>query len=277
MSAKIDFVKTQYGATVCQVYGSVQDVIAGRCAEDLTWLDAGDYRYGFEVASPQGRESIGETVVVNGFCYSASTEADHLGQTLSGQRFVSNGIFLVPKDAQPSHRFSGDQSITMDDLVKKILEQAQAPCVYVAKVVFETLSATYVTKAPIHNENIFENKSTYYAKAPQQYHKVSAWIMGVVTDYNNPQLENANKPLEVVLYRNPFDSNGALSNHTHGVILSQDVCVTDIQPAFVDQVVHIFNQDTIIASIREGEIYTIADVRGIYSQTFRLALGERWL
>lgn len=263
MSKSVKFTPTLHLANDLSVYGSVQDVIAGRSAEVLPRLNATDYRYGFEVASPIDKDSIGEAVLVNGYCFSASTLEGDNGKTLSGQTFVSNGVFLVPDSAKPTHTFSSNMPVNMDDFVAQALQQAQAPCLYVANVVFQTLSATYIARAPIYNENIFEHKDVYYCHAPKLYHNIHAWIIGVVTDYHNPELENTNQSLEVVLYRNPFEHSSALSNHTHGITLHHPVQVTDIHPNVVENVLHIFNKDTVMSSITDGELYAIKSVHSV--------------
>lgn len=261
MSDSVKLTATHHPANDLAVYGSVQDVIAGICRDPLKKLNAKDYRYGFEVASPLNKESIGEAVLVNGYCFSASPLEGDEGKTLSGENFVSHGVFLVPHTAKPTHTFSVDRPINMDDFVAQALQQSQAPCLYVANVVFQTLSATYIARAPIYHENIFEHKDIYYSHAPRLYHNVNAWIVGVVTDYHNPQFEQANQSLEVVLYRNPFDRSGALSNHTHGIVLCDSLETDAIHPDKVEQVLHIFNKDTVIASISSGELYAIQSVQ----------------
>ncbi|WP_108651510.1 hypothetical protein [Dongshaea marina] len=251
-----------------KVIGSVEDVIAGIIQPRLInqTFKASDYQFGFEVATPCGIDSMGESVLVNGWCYTASTDkhSQEYLSTISGQEFQSSGCFLLPQGETPCSKFIGyDLALPYADYIEKLYREFNQPLLFAATVQFKELCAAYIAKAPVYNENIFENRDIYYSEPKMTFHNVSCFIIGAVTDYNNPSLSEVNNQLKVVLYHNPFDETNSLSSHTHGVTLDRyQERYEDIHPDNVDKTLHIFNEGSIIEAI-QGDIFRIGSVTSL--------------
>ena len=252
--------------------GTVADVIAGHVPEELAKrkFSAVDYKYGFELASPEGMSSLGEAVLVNNFCYSTSTDqlSTNYLKTISAQSFATSGIFLIPNDAKPTYliKQTFESSCLLNDVYDALFAKIKQPFAFAAIIEFETLHGTFVAKAPIHDENIFEHKASYYPFAPQILVDVPAFLVGVVANYGDSRLASLLKKLEVVLYRNPFDKEHSNAAHAHGITLKQHVIRSDaIMPEIVDKTLHILADQSRIKSLH-GEIFTIGDLKDFYNK-----------
>lgn len=228
--------------------GSVVDTIKGVVDPKLRekWFTAKDYLYGFEAASPKGLSSIGESVLVNGTCYATSSD-----QVIYGEKFVTGGIFLLPKGAKPSCHLTMDNPIDLEGLIDAIYDKVKRPVAFVGLLQSETLNTIAIAKPPIDGLNIFENKQYYFPNPPKLLHKVPCFVIGVITSYSDPKWKDLNKQLEVVLYKNPFDKESTLTSHTHCLVLKPGVTqIKEIIPSTVEKCLHLFIDKTTIKSGR---------------------------
>ena len=74
---------------------------------------------------------------------------------------------------------------------------------------------------------IFAHKEEYFPNPETKMDDVIAFVIGVLTDFEDPGLSEINKQLDVVLYKNPSDSGSVLSSHAHVLTLKQPVCRTE--------------------------------------------------
>lgn len=249
--------------------GSVADVIAGHVPRALanTRFFARDYQYGFELASPIDISSLGEAVIVNGYCFANMTnqESSEYMKTISGQDFVTTCVFLVPLRARPSYRIDIDfaKPLSLGVFYERLYQQINHPFVFAAFISFRKLHAAAIAKAPVYGENIFDNKNGYYPFPEQYLDSREAFLIGAVADFHdhaNPLLQ---KSLEVVLYNNPFDKKSALISHAHGITLDKPLkTVHEIIPDIVEDALHVFAEQSILTSIH-GEIFVIDSIENL--------------
>lgn len=254
---------TGYGPSMLGHIGSVVDVIAARIPDSLAnkRFNAEDYAYGFELGTPKNIQSLGESILVNGRCYTTSTDntADDYKQTISGKEFTTSGIFLIPHNAKPSHSVVATD-LDFQDFLTEVYQYIQQPLAFVALAELNNFHSIAISKAPIDGKNIFEHKDEYYPIAEIREKNVWAFLIGALTDFNDPQHETINQQLKVVLYRNPFDQQFTLTQHVHALTLNKYITqLDDISEINADRVVHLLADGTDIQNIK-AKIYTIDEL-----------------
>lgn len=265
----INLSPTKIKNTQLGVVGSVEDVIAGQVRPDLKTrvLHAKEYQFGFELASPHALESMGESVIVNGNCYTTSTDKnDHYLKTISGESFYTSGIFLVPKSAESSYHFQPEkysEGIAYQNFCEQIHAKAGGPCLAVALVHFKSLEATHIQKAPIYGENIFDHKESYYGDLKLSFDDCYFFLVVAMANYaNDPQ--SITDQLKVVLYHNPFDTSSSLNIHTHGLVLNRKLInPSDLTPIDVTHTVHLYTEKSVIDEIIWGEVFIISGIEQV--------------
>lgn len=246
--------------------GSVKDVIAGVVRSDLktrTW-DAATYRYGFELASPHKIQSMGESVLVNGLCYSTSTDKrDQYLKVIFGKTFYTSGMFVVPKTAQASYCFKPMQSrsgMPYQDFCHGLHQTINRPCLFVALLHFKQIEATHIQYPPIYGENIFEHQDQYYSDLKLYFNQKYCLVVCAFANFSTDP-RNTLKELEVVLYQNPLDVKNELNVHTHGIILNRTIRdVSTLFPEDVTHVVHLYNASSVVDEVVWGEVFVVNHV-----------------
>ncbi|EKE00633.1 MAG: hypothetical protein ACD_21C00303G0002 [uncultured bacterium] len=249
--------------------GSVMDVIAGNLPKNLDGkvFDAHNYDYGFLLASPKDKYSLGESVIVNNTCYATSTDKNtpNYNKTIHGPKFVTGGIFLIPHKAQPSYRVIFDNKskpIPLINFYQTIYKSINRPLTFVGLIEFADFHATAIGKPPITGVNIFSNSKEYYPNPPVISKTTHAFIIGVLTDYSRATYGGLNKQLEAVVYRtvHPGDTAVQLTNHAHVITLKQSVTkISDVTPPMADQVLHMLVDGTTVTKA-SLDVFTIDGV-----------------
>lgn len=255
--------ETGNGPTELGHIGSVIDVIRATLPQEVTSkrYNAKDFKMAFELATPKSLPSLGESVIVNGYCYATSADATSLeyGQTISGQEFTTGGIFIVPLEALPSHRVEIDEKKSMIDFYNELYAQVAHPFAFGGIFHFSTFHGVAIGKAPIDGKEIFLHKSSYYPFPEVRVENVYGFVMGAMTNFQGH--EKINDELKAVLYKNPMDTSSDLVHHAHVVLLKKKVeKIEEIVPSIVDQTLHLFIEGTEIQS-GKAEIYTVARVK----------------
>lgn len=254
--------ETGHGPAILGHIGSVEDVIVARLPKEMTdrRYDARDFRFGFELATPKNLSSIGEAMIANDFCYANSTDesSKDYGRTIYGHEFISGGVFLIPKKAEPSHKVSIQKPISLIDFYNKLNGRLKRPSAFIGLFHFSDFHATAIGKPPVDGRNIFENKADYYPHPPIKKKNVWGFIMGAMTDFEG--FEDINEQLKAVLYKNPMDAKSTLVHHAHVLTLKKKVDrFEDVVPSIVDQVLHLFIDGTVIDQ-GHAAIYTVGGV-----------------
>ncbi len=236
--------------------GTVSDVIAGVIPNAFIHqqFNASDFQFGFEMASPNGMLSLGESVLVNGYCYTCSTNINSPTylQTIAGKKFTTSGIFLIPLKAKPNQTLNQiiQPSVMLTEIYDALYTAIQRPFAFAGFFDFAPLHATAIAKPPIHQQNIFKHSKTYYPNPEQHLPKASTFMVGAMADYTNHNNEPLLKELEVVLYRNPFEQSHTITTHAHGMTLKKTITTPqDITPDVVDKTFHIFSNQSFVTHL----------------------------
>ncbi|HSX11831.1 MAG TPA: hypothetical protein VLF94_08965 [Chlamydiales bacterium] len=241
--------------------GTVTDTLKGVIDPKLKKkrFRASDYSFGFAGGSPREITSIGESVLVGGVCYATSTdiESPDYGKVIHGPEFVTGGMFLLPKGALPTHLLTLSESMKFEDLISEIYHSVQRPVAFVGLWDSEILSTMAIGRAAIDGLPIFENRDYYFPKPLQTLQKVRCFIMGVATSFGDAQWKSLNKQLEAALYNNPLDRQGALTSHTHCVVVNKDVArIENVHPGVVQACYHVFADKTTLSNAHLN-LYTL--------------------
>jgi len=216
---------------------------------------------GFELATPKNLASIGEAVIVNGLCFANSTDhaSEKYNHTISGKEFTSGGMFLIPKEARPSHLFKVTEKISMLDLYNKLYQEIAHPLVLAGIFYFTDFHGTAIGKPPINGHNIFTHRQEYYPNPDVYVKNTWGFVMGAITNFDIPA--ELNEQLKTVLYRNPMDAKSALVHHAHVLLLRKKIeRFEEIVPSIVDRVLHLFIDGTAVLS-GKAEVFMIGGVK----------------
>ncbi len=254
----LEIIQTDQPPIIAKQIGTIQDVIEGNIPKEQMSkkINADAFAYGFELATPKEPSSLGEAVMVGGRCYTTSTDekSSEYGKVIYGREFIPGGVFIIPHGAKPTHKVSLSQpGLPFEQFYQEIHQQVKKPYAFVGLFHFETFHAAAISKPPIHGENIFSHKKSYYAFPQVHLEDVLGFVMGVVA--HKEDLEKTH--LETVLYKNPFDTKSTLVSHSHALLLNQSVPnIEDITPQHVEHCLHLFNEGTTIRNF-EADIFTI--------------------
>lgn len=255
--------KTGDGPSELGHIGTVVDVIRAVLPEEVTSkrYNANDFKMAFEMATPKSIQSLGESVIVNGYCYATSTDAASLdyGRTISGQEFTTGGIFIVPLDALPAYQVKIHGKKAMIDFYNELYGKVLYPLAFGGIFHFSAFHGVAIGKAPIDGKDIFLHKSSYYPFPEVRAENVYGFVIGAMTNFQGH--EKVNEELKTVLYKNPMDTSSLLVHHAHVLLLKKKVeKIEEIIPSIVDQTLHLFIEGTEIIS-GKVEIYTISGVK----------------
>lgn len=246
--------------------GHVNNVINGLVPEQLrnTRFQAKDFECGFEIGSPAGVASLGESILFNDFIYTSRTDykAKEKSALIYGADFVTTGIFVVPKKCFINYEVqysSLNQSLSLADIYAEVYKKIDAPFAIVGCCELDLIKSESISKAPINNENIFDNQDKYYDGQVYSDEDVNLTIMAVVSDPNSDELKVINSKLSSVLYYNPFANKHKLLSHTHGVSLNKPIMDIDkVSPEHVEDAFHI-NDTSMVRSLK-FRVYKIGDL-----------------
>ena len=269
MTLSVQLIKNSDNLINLVTIGSVKDVIAGVIQPALRThaFDASHYRFGFELASPHSVTSLGEAVLVKDYCYATSTDPeDHYQHVIYGKTFYTSGMLLVPLKTQANyllHPSLDATGICYEAFCEAIHQKIQRPCLYVALLKFKQLTTTHIKKTPIYGEPIFTHQNDYYGGTEKIFEDCMGFVIGVFANFTTDP-SAITQQLGDVLYHNPFDKQSLLQSHTHGLVLHHPLPhMTALEPTDVQQVVHVYNKNTVITEILWGEIFVINQVNAL--------------
>ncbi|NGX59575.1 MAG: hypothetical protein KR126chlam3_00727 [Chlamydiae bacterium] len=254
----LNIIQSDQPPIIAKHIGTVQDVIEGKIPQEQMSkkIDAAAVAYGFELATPKEPSSLGEAIMVGGRCYTTSTDenSSEYGKVIYGREFIPGGVFIIPHGAKSSHKASLSQpAISFERFYQDVHKEVKKPFAFVGLFHFETFHGTAISKPPIHGENIFSHKESYYKFPESRLEDVFCFVMGVAAQKDD--LEKTH--LETVLYDNPFDTKSTLVSHSHALLLNQSVPnIEDITPQHVEHCLHVFNEGTTIRKL-EADLFTI--------------------
>jgi hypothetical protein len=226
--------------------GSVMEVLTGTPPARPEGVSMQGFLAGFEAGSPHGVDSIGEFVGFHGIAYARSTrEGAGYGALLYGDRVISNGAVFLREGVQSDATVEVDKPVALSALYEDFEQRLGGPVCFVGTALFDTYHVTAIGRAPVHRENIFEHRQTYYPHPPRIEGNVPAAMMGCAA-----ALSKLGKPLdtelELVLYENPAEPPAHITAHTHALQLRRPVrSLVDVAPALAVNVDHVLS-DSIV-------------------------------
>lgn len=264
--------KTAAPHSILGYLGDIKDVLAARFPQAIRnhRFNASDYAYGFEIASTDYEDALGEAMLLNNYCYTTSTAVDtaHYYQLRTAPDFITSSMFIIPRACQAgwiAHYAIQDKPLSFPDFYLKLAEKVNAPLGFVALVDFEDLKSIAIGKPPINGQAVFEHTEYYYPFSATLAHGVPAVVIGVLTDYTNPDFQTVNQQLESVLYNNPMDNREfPLTHHAH--LLTLDTLpssLLEVNPAMAKEVRHLVIGESKIRSLY-AEIFPIHSLTNLF-------------
>lgn len=229
--------------------GSVVDVIEGKAPDEDAWIDLAEFQAGFEAASPDGVDGIGEFVSFNGVGYVKSTRPGKgYYELVYGPKIVTNGAVFLHRDAVRSFRMVLDEPTPLVEVYEQMHARTGAPLCFTGTAIWQRYYGTAISKAPVYGENIFEVEG-YYSQPKVDLEETPAAIMGCVADLSAVD-PSTRDHLGAVLYYNPVDPPKAGSLVTHSHTLRLDRAITEVGEITPDHAVdvHHLYQDSVVRS-----------------------------
>lgn len=255
--------ETGDGPCIAKHIGTVQAVIEADIPKEIMEkrLQARDFAYGYELATPKEMSSLGESVIANGYCFATSTDrtSSKYNQVISGQDFLPGGVFFLPHEAKPSHKAhlpKGASPLNFDTFYQMAFQKVQRPFVFIGLFHFTNLHGVAISKSPTDGKNIFTHREEYYSNPEVHEENVHGFVMGAVAKNE----ENLPKGLESVLYINPLDKESEFIHHAHILTLNKPLNTPqEINPRNVDKCLHLFVEGTKI-DLLDVSIFSIERV-----------------
>jgi hypothetical protein len=272
MKNGLTLIKTAAPPSMLGYLGDIKDVLAAKFPFSLRQqrFKASDYAYGFEIASIDYENALGEAMLLNNYCYTTSTAEGtaHYYQLRTAQDFITSSMFIIPRTCQAgwiAHYPVQNKSLSFPDFYLKLIEKIKAPLGFVALVEFEDLKSIAIAKPPINGQAVFEHTDYYYPFPATMDHGIPAVVIGVLTDYANPAFQTVNQQLESVLYNNPMDNRAfPLTHHAHVLTLEAlPSSLLEVNPAMAKEVRHLVIGESNIRSLY-AEIFPIHSITNLF-------------
>lgn len=256
-------------AEVLAYIGHVDNVINGVIPDALNnkRFLASDYRYGFELGSPQSVYNLGESIFMNGMLYTSRTDISRTERNalMWGPEFTTTGIFIIPKSANENLHlkyFSFAEAKTLADIYTEIFDEVKGPFAVVGCIELAQIHAKAITRPPISHENVFDHAREYFQEEDYIDENINIAMTGVVSDYQDEKLAAINDKLSSVLYHNPFAHDRALLSHSHALLLNRAIVeIDEVHPRHAVEVFHLMDES--VVRYANLQIYRIADLEEI--------------
>lgn len=253
--------------------GHIQNVIEADIPKELfeNWILARDIEFGFELASPKGKESLGESVIVNSLCYTTSTDqsSQDFYQVISAPEFITGGMFCLPKASKPTHTWFEEKltsPLSFQEFYEKSYATIAKPFAFVGFFTFSHFHGIAISQPPINQKNIFEHKKEYFNQPEVKLKHQYGFVMGVVANFNQIQDKELKEGLSSVLYQNPFDQEVSLDHHAHCLLFDKRIDhYQEIKPKHVNKCLHLFVDGTTIESM-EVEFFAIDRMKNFFKR-----------
>lgn len=261
--------KINGNSEVLAYIGHVDNVINGIIPDALKnrRFLAGDYRYGFELGSPQSVYNLGESIFLNGMLYTSRTDVSRTERNalMWGPEFTTTGIFIIPKSAKQNLHlkyFSFEEAKNLAEIYAEIFREVKGPFAVVGCIELAHIQAKAITRPPISHENVFDHAREYFQEEDYIDENVNIAVAGVVSNYQDENLSAINEKLSSVLYHNPFAQEQALLSHTHALLLNRAIIEIDkVHPRHAVEVFHLMDES--VVRYANLQIFRIADLEEI--------------
>lgn len=171
---------------------------------------------------------LGEAIILNQIGYTSHVSSPPHLLTIKGEKDLRSPFLMgIEKGGRPSALLHIDvqTGIGLEQFFERIGQRFPAYA-FVGCFLFDTLSCTYLKKAPIFQESINENVGKYWATA-EKHSPCYAYVFGVVVTEKGRH-SFSNELLQRAFYVNPLEKNkGQILSHTHAALI-------EIPPVFPD-------------------------------------------
>lgn len=185
------------------VIGDVNAVLEGRVAKDaLIELPSQTLFFGLgSIAIEKAGLHVGEALIFEG----------EASVYIPNQKWVQEKNVLTPFlmgiSRKPRTSIEVKKTINLSELYNELLVTYPKGFALVGSATFSSLSALYIKRDPIYNENININMEKYWQA--ESYTQKPAKFFAVVLPYLNKK----------AFYKNPHDTQSSpIYSHTHGLI-----------------------------------------------------------
>ena len=167
----------------------------------------------------------------------------------------------MAKNTEENYTVTPSKNTTdYQSLCQEIFRQVNAPCMIAALLKFKHLACTYIQKAPIHHQNIFDHKDIYYGDFKLNFNDRYCFVVAMMADFSAIS-KTLSDQLGLILYNNPFDKKSALNIHTHGIILNKAVTdYAEIMPNLVTDTVHLYTENTVVSEVVFGKVFVVKEI-----------------
>ena len=225
-------------------------------------LEAKDYLFGMEFASPQGIDSVGEAIIIANNCFATSTDKDpkkHLS-VIYGPKVYTPKFIALKKNASPNGYIRCKSKMPIIDFYSQIhnaIEHSQIALVGLAK--FDTAYVNASHHPPIHGKSFQSEKKHYFPFPSKKIHNCFGVYVGLLTSKKSSKTKDRFRR-----YIDEYsDSSIDINVRSHLMILStKHYEYNIIDPEAVTQVWHIFNEHSVISEFK-GDFFLIDDLKHI--------------
>lgn len=188
-----------------KIIGNVVDVLEGKVLPRKL-LPISGFQYALGAGTFSDEHCVGETIVIDGVVHVSWVENETL-HTQSGTKALTPFLMGVTKMEGPVIRRA---SCTLETLYEELLEEHPEGVAIAGDCLMKEYRGIYLKRAPIHHENINENRDRYWS-AVETHQNVFVQLFAVIME-KGPSLG---------FYRNPMDKGQKpFDHHTHAKLES---------------------------------------------------------
>lgn len=252
-------------SSILQSIGSAQNIINGYFPHSMegTFYQTQDFDCGFGMASPIDKNSLGESILVNGRCFTQSTDqnSDLYKKLIYGHEFLSSSYFMIPKNRYPSHVASLSQGqYKLVDLYQEVYEKIHQPIAFTGLITFKQLEGISIGTPPIHNQNIVKAPGQYYPFPAVVGQDAYGFITGMISNSQDYNFNQIHEKIQDAIYTKDQSKESLYSFHSHVLVLKEPCKKKEeITPSIVSHCLHVLDHKTIVSAV-DLEIYIIQDL-----------------
>ena len=225
-------------------------------------LEAKDYLFGMEFASPHGLNSAGDSVIIADNCFATSTESDprkHLS-LIYGPKIYTPKFIALKKDAEPNGSIRLKKKMPLIDFYSEILEKVNFP--HIALVGLMKLEDAHVNSLhhpPIHGKSFSNEKKHYYPFPSKVINNVFGLYAGFLTSNTTTKLKGRFKKFISEYSNNSLEANSRARLMT---LSSKHYDYNIIDPLAATQVWRLLQEHSVISEFK-GDYFLIDDFKHV--------------
>lgn len=213
-------------SSILQSIGSAQNIINGYFPYIMegTFYQTQDFDCGFGMESPIDKNSLGESILVNGRCFTQSTDqnSDLYKKLIYGHEFLSSSYFMIPKNRCCSYVASLSQGqYNLVDLYEEVYEKIRQPIAFSGLITFKQLEGISIGTPPIHNQQIVKAAGEYYPFPPVIGQDVYGFIIGMISNSQDYKFNQIHQKIQDAIYTKNQNKESLYRYHSHVLALKE--------------------------------------------------------